>query len=98
MRAWHAVVHERAGERLAGIGIDHALLPQRLPDALRDGAVGLAVDDERIDAAADIVDRRVAGERRHAAIGIDFDFAYRAAVREHWIVHLVVDNDGEAAG
>jgi hypothetical protein len=32
----------------------HELLPQCLADALRDGAVGLAVDDQWVDAAADM--------------------------------------------
>ena len=59
--ARHAVIHQRAGQRLAGIGIEIDLLPHRLADALRDGAVGLAVHDQRIDAAADIVDRRHSG-------------------------------------
>ena len=54
--ARHAVVHERAGERLPGIRLDIELLPQGLTDALRDGAMGLAIHDQRIDAAPDIVD------------------------------------------
>ena len=41
--ARHPVVHERADQRLAGIGLDIALLPHRLADALHDRAVGLAV-------------------------------------------------------
>ena len=64
VRARHAVIHERAGERLAGGGINVALLPQRLAHALRDAAMRLAVDDQRIDAAADVVDRGVARDRR----------------------------------
>ena len=43
-------------------GINVALLPQRLSHALRDAAMRLAVDDQRIDAAADVVDRGVARE------------------------------------
>ena len=97
MRARHAVVHQRAGERLAGI-VDHELLPQRLADALHDGAMGLAVDDERIDAAADVVHAGIAREREPAAVGVDLDFADRAAVREYRIVHFVVGDDGKPAG
>ena len=78
--------------------VDDELLPQRLADALRDGAVGLAVDDQRVDAAADVVDAGVAREREAAGFRIDLDFAHRAAVGEHRIVHLVVGDDGEALG
>ena len=40
------------------------MLPQRLADALGDAAVGLAVQDQRIDGAADVVDRGVARRSR----------------------------------
>ena len=58
--------------------------------------MGLAVHDQRIDAAADVVDRGVARELDDAGVGIDLDLADRAAVRKHRIVHLVVGGDGEA--
>ena len=83
-------------QRLAGRRIDVALLPHRLADALRDAAMGLAVDDQRIDAAADVVDRGVAGDLDVAGVGIDLDLADRAAVRKHRLVHLVVGDDREA--
>jgi hypothetical protein len=51
VRSRHGVIHERSGQRLAGRRLDKALFPQRLADALRDAAMGLAVDDQRIDAA-----------------------------------------------
>ena len=83
-------------QRLAGRRLDVALLPHRLAHALRDAAMGLAMDDQRVDAAADVVDRGVAGDRDMAGLGIDLDLADRAAVREHRLVHLVVGGGGEA--
>ena len=58
------------------------MLPQRLADALHDAAMGLAVQDQRIDRAADVVDRSVARDLDHAGVGIDLDLADRAAERE----------------
>src|SRR5690242_486472 len=57
--------------------------------------MGLPVDDERIDAAAHIVDRRVTGELQLAAVGIDLDLANGATVREYRIVHFIVGHDSE---
>ncbi len=56
------------------------MLAQRLADALRDAAVDLAVDDERIDRAADVVDRRVFDDLDHAGVGIDLHLADMRAV------------------
>ena len=58
------------------------MLPQRLADALGDAAVGLAVQNQRIDGAADIVDRGVARDLDVAGVGVDLDLADRAAERE----------------
>ena len=58
------------------------MLPQRLADALDDAAVGLAVQDQRIDGAADVVDRGVAHDLDVAGVGIDLDLADRAAERK----------------
>ncbi len=44
--------------------------------------MGLAVQDERVDRAPDIVDRGVADEIDRAGIGIDFDLADLRAVGE----------------
>src|SRR4029450_14056642 len=59
-------------------------------------AVLLAITDQRCDAAADIVDRRVAGELHAAGLGVDLDLAYGATVWEHRIVHLIVGHNGNA--
>ena len=76
-------------------GIDDAFLPHRLADPLGDPAMGLPVHDQRIDAAADIVDHRIAGDLDHTGFGIDLDLADRTAVRKYRIVHLVVGCDCE---
>jgi len=55
----HGVVHERARQQLSAPGIVKTLLKQRLPEALHDSAVGLAVDDQRIDGAAHVIDGRI---------------------------------------
>ena len=94
--ARHAVIHERSGERLPGIRIEIDLLPHRLPYPLRDSAVGLAVHDQRIDAAADIVDAGVAGDLDPAGVGVDLDLADRRAVGKHRLVHLVVGDHRNA--
>ena len=56
VRPRHAVIHQRAGDELTVLVIDHAF-EQRLADALRDAAVDLALDDHRIDDGAEIIDR-----------------------------------------
>src|SRR6267378_1920519 len=71
------------------------MLPHGLADALDDGAVGLAVDNERIDAAGHIVDAGVAGNRHFAGVRVHLDLADRAAVGKHRVVHLVVGDDRE---
>ena len=56
------------------------LLHQRLAGALGDAAMGLAVQDQRVHRAADIVDRGVAVDPHHAGLGIDLDLADMPAV------------------
>src|SRR5712692_12110889 len=60
--AREGVVHQRAGDRLAARAVDDAGFTHRLPEALDDAAVGLALDDPRIDGAAHVVDGYVATE------------------------------------
>src|ERR1700730_7889735 len=74
-RAGHRVIHKRAAEELAGRGIVDALLKQGLASALPDPAIRLAVQDQRVDGAADIVDCRVAGDLDPPGLGIDLDLA-----------------------
>ena len=77
--ARHGVVHERARQELAVAVVDDAL-HQRLARALGDAAMGLAVQDQRVHRAADIVDRGVAVDAHHAGLGIDLDLADMPAI------------------
>ena len=52
-----------------------SVFEQRLADALRDAAMDLAVDDQRIHRAADVVDRDIIDHAHHAGVGIDLDLA-----------------------
>ena len=54
---------------------------QRLADSLGDAAVDLAVNNERVHGAADVVDGDVGDHLDRTGIGIDFDFADMGAVR-----------------
>ena len=97
VRPRQRVVHQRAGERLSGGGVDVVNLRYRLADPLSGAAVRLAVDDQRVDAASDVVDRGESGDLDRARFGIDLALADRASVREDRVVHLVVGDDGEPA-
>ena len=74
------VIHEAAGERLAGGVVDHRLA-QRLACALHDAAMDLAVQDQRIDRLAAVVHRGIAADRDEAGLRIDLDLAHRRAGR-----------------
>ncbi len=67
VRAGYFVVHERAGEKLAGGLVVNGVLAHRLPDALRDAAVQLAVEQHVIDDPAAIVHGGVAQDPDDAA-------------------------------
>ena len=62
--ARHRIVHERAGQHLAGLRVVRRMLQQRLADALRDRAMRLTGGDHRIDQHAVIVYRGQAHQRR----------------------------------
>ena len=87
VRARHGVIHELAGDQLAVVVID-GLLPQRLADALRDAAVHLAVDDQRIHNVAAIVHRDVALDLDVAGVAIDFGDHDVRAEREREVRRL----------
>ena len=70
--ARHGIVHERARKELAAVWIIDRMLKQSLADALHDTAMDLALEQERIDGPAEIVDDRVALDYDPAGIGIDF--------------------------
>src|SRR5262245_18082447 len=60
--------------------MDDALLPHRLPNALGDAAVGLAVQDHRIDRAADVIGGAIADDLDGPGAWVDLDVAGRAAI------------------
>ena len=53
----HGVVHQAAGDRLAGFAVVHHMLAQRLANALHRAAIKLAPHNHGVDHAAHIVDR-----------------------------------------
>src|SRR5579883_2059709 len=79
-RPRHRVIHQRAGQHLATVRIVVGVLHKSLSVALRHRAVGLAVQDQRIDRAPYILH----GNDRHdldaAGVGIDLDLAGLCAV------------------
>ena len=66
------VVGEAAGDRLAVLVVDD-VLEQRLADALHDAAMALALDQQRIDDRAEVVDHGVLHHLDTAGVGIDLD-------------------------
>ena len=62
-------------------GVKHDGFHEGLADALRDAAVNLALAEQPVHDLADVIDGRVADQRHHAGLRIDFDFADMAAVR-----------------
>jgi hypothetical protein len=58
------------------------VLKESLADALYDPAMDLALEQERVDGAAEVVDHSVALDYDAAGIGVDFDLDNVAAVGE----------------
>ena len=67
---------------LARSRVIDALFPQRMAGALGDAAMRLAVQDQRVDGAADIVDGAVTHEFDRAGLGIDLHLGDMEAVWE----------------
>ena len=61
-----------AGDRVAVVVVAHPLV-QRLRDALRDAAVLLAGDEQRVDDPAAVVDRDVADQLDPSGVAVDLD-------------------------
>ena len=75
---------------LPGLAIVDAVLAESLAEAVRYAAMDLAVHDQRIDRAPDIVDSRVAHDFDEPGSGIDLNLADMAAVREAREIHGLV--------
>ena len=71
------------------------MLAERLADALDDAAMDLAVDDHRIDRAADVIDGGIADQFDDAGLGVDFDLADMAAIGEGGEIDGLVAFGGE---
>ncbi len=69
-----------------------------LTHTLSDATMGLAVNDQRINATADIVNRRIGGYLHMAGFGIDLHFADGGTVRKNRRVHLIVAADAKRPG
>jgi hypothetical protein len=82
LRPRHAIIHERSGQQLPRGVVERHVLHQRLADAHREPAVNLALEQQRIDDDAGIVDADVTRDLDAAGVGIDLDLADVAAVGE----------------
>ena len=72
-----------------------AVLEQSLADPLGDAAMGLAVQDHRVDRATDIVDRGIADDLDGTGLGIDLDLADLRAVGKTGDGERLVGDAGE---
>ena len=74
---------KRRGHGLSGIVVAHPL-EKRVPDAVRDTANDLSLDDHRVDQAAGVVDHEVTGDPDSAGadIHVDLDDMHAVTVSE----------------
>ena len=72
VRARQRVVHEFTGQELAAVVVD-GLLEQHLADRVGDAALHLALDDQRVDQRAAVVDRGVLGDLHLAGVAVHVD-------------------------
>ena len=75
----HGVVHERASLHLGTGRVVDLALDQGLAGALHDAAMHLAIDDQRVDHLAGVIQRGVAGDFQLASLRIDLQLAHRCA-------------------
>ncbi len=79
--ARHGVVGQVRGQRVA-LRVEDHLLPQRLGHPLGDAAVLLALDEQRVEDPAAVVDRHVAPRPHLARLHVDLDHRDVGAERE----------------
>ena len=82
IRARHGVVHERAGDHLAGIPLPDRMLHQRLTDALGNAAVQLPFDDHRIEDPAGVMHHDIGQQLGRTGFRIDLNLTDMATIRE----------------
>ncbi len=82
------VVDEGAGDQGALVVV-LGFLAQGLRDALHEPAVHLALDDQRVDDLADVVDAHVLAHLGRAGLGVDLHGAQVGAVREREVDRVV---------
>ena len=87
--AGHRVIHETAGQQLAGFAVIHAVFQQRLANALDDAAMHLAFDNHRVDDGAKVVHGGEAVNPRLAGGRVHFYFADVGASREGEVGRVV---------
>ena len=84
------VIQQRAGQQLTGVAIVDAILAQCLAEPVGNAAMDLAMHDQRIDRAPDIIDGVVAHDFDDAGVGVDLDLADVAAIGETCEVDCLV--------
>ena len=80
---------------MAGFSVINAVFAHRLAEAVRDAAMDLAMDDHRVDGAANIVDGAVAYDLDDTGIGVDLDLTDMAAIRKAGEIDGFVAFSGE---
>src|SRR4029077_6635280 len=82
--ARHRVIHKAAGDELRRRAVVDGMLVKFLPDALRNAAMLLAVDDHRIQHLPEIIDHHVAVDRDLTSLRVDLDLDRMRTVRVAW--------------
>src|SRR3984893_8106320 len=88
--ARHAVIHEAAGQVLPRFAVVDDLLHQSLAQPLRDAAMDLALEADRVHYGTDVVDDDVADDLQRAGIGVDLNLTDMAAIG----IGIVVRGEG----
>src|SRR5271169_5050006 len=82
--ARHRIVHKAARDELRRRAVVDGVFIKRLPDALRNAAMLLAVDDHRIQHLSEIIDHDVAVDRDLSGLRVDLDLHRMCAVWMAW--------------
>ena len=80
--ARHGIIGQVAGQQLPALRVVDRAFEHRLPDPLRDPAMHLARQQQRVDDGAEIVDHQIAHDLDQPGFGVDLDLADMTAVRK----------------